>query len=204
MFFHPFKTDVRNIVPDVASCCKNEMRRGRPVKIYRYSKKGGHARYRSICCGKRRARSFIAAGMVLACTRTVTTEESMKFQNILRGSILGLALLAAGQITAYGQDDYRQRESDRRSRQQQWDSDQRSRRQQIQSDSRSRRQQSWSDRNSRRQQYYSDRNSRRQQYYSDRNWRRWQYFNNRRTRWQQRRSDRNSRRYRTRSYWNYR
>jgi hypothetical protein len=70
------------------------------------------------------------------------------------------AFLIVGQ-TAYGQDDYKQWESDQRARQQQWESDQRSRRQQARSDRESRRQQFESDQRSRRQQYWSDRRSRR-------------------------------------------
>jgi hypothetical protein len=82
------------------------------------------------------------------------------------------ALLIVGNLSAYGQDDYKQWESDQRARQQQWESDQRSRRQQARSDRESRRQQWESDQRSRRQQFFSDRNSRRQQYWSDRRSRR--------------------------------
>jgi hypothetical protein len=95
------------------------------------------------------------------------------------------AIFVSGSTVALAQD-YEQRRSDRRSRQQQsW------------SDRNSRRQQQWSDRNSRRQQNWSDRNSRRYRTWGYRSWgsgRRW----NNSSYWRWRRYDWNDRRRRGR------
>jgi hypothetical protein len=115
-------------------------------------------------------------------------EKKFTTRKISIGAAIFFALLFAGQSSAYGQDDYKQWESDQRARRQQWESDRRSRRQQWESDRRSSRQQWESDRRSRRQQAWSDRHVRRQQFFSDRRSLRRQFWSDRRSRrWNERR-----------------